>query len=261
MSGARVLFRDVALAANDAAAGGRAAGDERRQRASSSAGRMRQGFLQTVARRDASLALELLSTTRPQGPALPSDRGARNYRPADKELRLEQSLAMAVMAAKGERQAALELLDEAQRLAGGRVKSSAQINTQLQLARSFAVVEPPRAFDIVEAVVDRVNEIIAAAEVLDGFVGRGESFRDGELVMCYGIASLDVIYMHYGRELAALARADFERTRSAAAKFQRPEVRARCKLLIAEALLSDRQPLESFNDGLLAGGGLAGEGD
>ncbi|HEX8853528.1 MAG TPA: hypothetical protein VF754_08580 [Pyrinomonadaceae bacterium] len=169
-------------------------------------------------------------------------------------------LAVAVIAGKGERKAALELLEEAQQAAGGRVKTAAQINTQLQLARAYALVEPSRAFELVESVVERANEMIAAADILDGFMGRGEAFREGELVMSFGAASLDTIYMYYGRELSALARADFERALAAASKFQRPEVRTLAKLLIAQGLLSDRQPFEQFNDGLLANGVLVGEG-
>ncbi|HEV2705914.1 MAG TPA: hypothetical protein VGV59_08310 [Pyrinomonadaceae bacterium] len=169
-------------------------------------------------------------------------------------------LAVAVVAAKGERKAVLELLEEAQQAAGGRVKTAAQINTQLQLARAYALVEPPRAFEIVETVVERANEMIAAADILDGFMGRGEVFREGELVMSYGMASLETIYLYYGRELSALARADFERALAAASKFQRPEVRTVAKLLIAQGLLSDREPLEQFNDGLLANGVIYSEG-
>jgi hypothetical protein len=169
-------------------------------------------------------------------------------------------LAVAVVAAKGERKVVLELLEEAQQMTGGRLKTPAQINTQLQVARAYALVEPPRAFEIVESVVERANEMIAAAEILDGFMGRGEVFREGELVLSHGIASLDTIYLYYGRELSALARADFERAVSAASKFQRPEVRTSAKLLIAQGLLSDRQPLEQFNDGLLGSGVLVGEG-
>ena len=182
-------------------------------------------------------------------------------RPVEERAASLARLAMAVIAAKGERKVALELLNEAQQLIRGRIRSSAQINAQLQLARVYALADPPRAFEIVEAVIDRANEMIAAADVLDGFMGRGEFFRDGELVMSYGIASLETIYMSYGRELAALARADFDHARAAAAKFQRVEVRTMAKLLIAQGLLSDRQPSENFNDGLLAGGGVVGEGE
>lgn len=160
-----------------------------------------------------------------------------------------------IAAAKKERKLAAQLLDEARGLAGERIRSPQQLNVHLQLARAYALVEPARGFEIVEAVVDRANEMIAAADTLDGFLGGPEIFRDGELIMGRrsGVPSLDMILGQYGKQLAALARADFDRMRSAAARFQRPEVRTMARLLIAQGLLSDRQWTDPSAAELLGG--------
>jgi hypothetical protein len=92
--------------------------------------------------------------------------------------------------------------------------------------------------------------------VLDGFLGGPDIFEDGELVMGQrsGVPGIDAIFEQYGAQLAALARADFERTRSVAARFQRAEVRTMAHLLIAQGLLTDRKPPELRARGLLGHG-------
>lgn len=157
-------------------------------------------------------------------------------------------------AAKGDRKVALQLLEEAQGILGERPRNLEQLEAHLQLARAYALVEPARGFEIVEAMVDRANDMIAAADVLDGFIGGPEIFRDGELVMHAGFQSLDQIFELYGRELSAMARADFDRAKSAASRFSRVEVRAMARLLIAQGILSDRQPPELTPEAVMSAG-------
>lgn len=159
----------------------------------------------------------------------------------------ERAVALAhlalVAAAREKRETAAQLLEEARVLAGARVGNAEQLNVHLQLARAYALIDPPRGFEIVEAVIDRANEMIGALETLDGFLGGPDIFRDGELVLGRnaGLPSLDTVLRQYGNQLAALARADFDRTRSAAARFHRSEVRTMAQLLVAQGLLSDRR--------------------
>ena len=50
----------------------------------------------------------------------------------------------------------------------------------------------------------------------------------------------------YGKAIAALASADFDRTKAAADRFERNELRLMVRLLLAQALLrSDDQALKS----------------
>ncbi|HEX5707599.1 MAG TPA: hypothetical protein VFX96_09910, partial [Pyrinomonadaceae bacterium] len=172
----------------------------------------------------------------------------------------ERAVALAhlalIAAAKGERELGAQLLEEARALAGTRVGNAEQLNVHLQLARAYALVEPERGFEIVEGVIDRANEMIGALDTLDGFLGGPELFRDGELLMGRntGLPSIDAVLHQYGNQLAALARADFDRMRSAAARFHRPEVRIVARLLIAQGLLSDRGWSEPSAVGLMGRG-------
>lgn len=174
-----------------------------------------------------------------------------------KEKRAGMLAGLAVLAAtQGNTKAAQQLLEEARPLAGQTPRNLEQVQVHLQLARAYALVEPPRAFEIIENVIDRANEMIAAADVLDGFMPGPEIFRHGELVMHSGMVSLDSIFEMYGRELSALARADFDRANAAAARFQRQEVRTFARLLIAQGLLSDRKPSKLTPEMIMGGGAM-----
>ncbi len=172
-----------------------------------------------------------------------------------KEKRATALAGLAVLAAvKGNTKVAQQLLEEARPLVGDTPRNLTQVNLHLQLARAYSLVDPPRAFEIIESVIDRANEMIAAADVLDGFMPGPEIFRHGELVMHTGMIGLDSVFEMYGRELAALARADFDRANLAAGRFQRREVQTFARLLIAQGLLSDRKPADPSPESLMGGG-------
>src|SRR5207245_8709559 len=79
-------------------------------------------------------------------------------------LREQRAEAMAEIAMllerKGEHDAALKLLDEAQALVKVNLKSEPQTNALMALMLAYALVDPPRAFAIIEPVIDRANEDI-----------------------------------------------------------------------------------------------------
>jgi hypothetical protein len=116
---------------------------------------------------------------------------------------------------------------------------------QLQVAQNYAQLAPPRAFEIVEASVTHLNELIAAAAVLDGF-GQ-EAFVDDELKGQEGYA-WGALATQCNETLAALAPIDFEQARSAAGRFQRAEVRLPARLAVARGiLLRDGEQRSKFN--------------
>jgi hypothetical protein len=77
-----------------------------------------------------------------------------------------------VLAGKGDKKGALELLNEARTLADATTPGFAQLSSQLQIAQSYASLDPDQSFAIVQALTARTNELIAAATVLDGFDAR-----------------------------------------------------------------------------------------
>lgn len=138
------------------------------------------------------------------------------------------------VAARGDAEGARRLLDEVWNQAGGRAKDQAQFNTQLEVARAYARFAPDRAFEIVDAATDRVNELVAAGSVLDGF-GQ-QSFEQDELKMqSYPLAPLVI---QCGETLAPLARTDFDRALSSADRLQRLETRLVARLAVARGVLS-----------------------
>ncbi|HVG29647.1 MAG TPA: hypothetical protein VM864_08110 [Pyrinomonadaceae bacterium] len=140
-----------------------------------------------------------------------------------------------IVAAKGDKEGAARLLEEVWNQIGGRAKSQQQFSAQLEAAQVFAQVAPDRAFEIVEASISQLNEMVAAAEVVDGF-GQ-DAFEQDELKAQGGWVWTSLV-RQCGDTLGALARADFERAVSAADRLQRPETRLVARLAVARGVLS-----------------------
>jgi hypothetical protein len=149
-------------------------------------------------------------------------------------------LAAAIMMAQGDRKLALELLDEARKLINSPPANQKQIDALMLVAGAYALVEPARAFELITPLIVQANEMIAAAALLDKF-GSGQGlFRRGEMLLQQSFSAAQGPYVQHLRKLTSLARADFERTKTAVDGFQRDEIRLMGRLLIAQSVLSDR---------------------
>lgn len=160
------------------------------------------------------------------------------------------------VAAKGDRKLALQLLNEALGLINRPPENQAQITALLQIARAYAPIEPACTFEIIDPLVNQANEVLAAAALLEKFgssPGRG-LFRRGEMLLQSDFINTSGIYAQYLLGIAALARADFDRTKALANRFERNEVRIMARLLIAQGVLSDRPgPSSDLGEGYLTG--------
>lgn len=135
----------------------------------------------------------------------------------------------------GKRPLARQLLDEAwNTLGGARARNHSQFSAQLQIAQAYATHEPGRAFEIVEASIEQLNELLAAAATLNGF-GQ-EAFQDDELKLQNGYPWSQFVEQ-CAQELSTLSRADYERARRAADKFQRHDARLLARLGVARGIL------------------------
>lgn len=141
------------------------------------------------------------------------------------------------LAAKGDKKGALELLNEARTAADSAPPGSGQTWAQLQVAQSYASLDPDQAFAIVQPFIARTNELIAAAAVLDGFDAR--YLNEGEWIAT-GTNSLGNVVSNLNQTLALLARVDFDRARSLADQIERPELRLTAHLEIARGVLGGR---------------------
>ncbi len=132
---------------------------------------------------------------------------------------------------------ALQMLDEAKQMTSRRAGSYEQFEQQLRVARAFSTLDPARSFEVLDPGISQLNELLAAAAVLNGF--EINMFRDGELTM-QGGGGLTSTIQRFGQELATLAQNDFERAETLAGRFQTMEPRIIAKLAIVQGVLNPR---------------------
>ena len=138
---------------------------------------------------------------------------------------------------KGDKRGALDLLNEARSLVLTSPSSSAQMMAQMQLARAFAPLDLDQSFTIMQPLIVKANELIAAAAALDGFDNR--YLKEGEW-MTPGGTSINMLVNNLNESLAVLAQADFDRALSLASQLERPEIRLIAQLGIARSALGGR---------------------
>ena len=144
-------------------------------------------------------------------------------------------------AAKGEKKIALQLLGEARGMVSQRAKNINQLGAQLMVARVYAQLDPASSLAILEPIVDQLNELLGAATILGGFFVE-ELVRDDEIMLgpisqLFSLTSSDFLQQYVG-DISALARADFDRTRTLIDRFQRDEIRTLMRLMLAQSILS-----------------------
>ena len=142
---------------------------------------------------------------------------------------------------------ATQLLEEAKQMINHRASSYEHFEQQLRVARAYATVDSARSFEILDAGISQLNELLSAAAILSGF--EINMFRDGEMSMQVG-NGLSSTIGRFGQELAALARVDFERSDVLAGRFQFTEPRILTRLAMVQGLLSNQPqsgPGSNFN--------------
>ena len=147
-------------------------------------------------------------------------------------------LTLANEAEKANPKVAAQLLDEARQMTNRRAANYEQLEQQLRVAHGFAAVDPARSFEVLEPAIGQINELLAAASILNGF--EINMFRDGEMTMVPGNGLTSMIN-RIGQELSVLANTDFERADTLAGRFQLTEPRIMTRLLIVQGLLNPRQ--------------------
>ena len=165
-----------------------------------------------------------------------------------KEKRAEAMAELAMLREKkGEHDEALKLLDEAQKLVKVDLKSQTQSEALMAVLLAYSVIDPNRAFAIIEPVIDRTNENLAMLLLLDKLVKSG-FMKDGEIKLGQpGVISLDFAIFKYGKGLVALANADFNRTRGLTDRLQRNELRIMARLMMVRALLHNNDAADKSN--------------
>src|SRR5215831_12915208 len=163
--------------------------------------------------------------------------------PSDND-RIKYLIDLAKATQKDNPKLATRFLDDARNLVSRRAMDYDDFGNQIKVADAYATVDPKKSFEILDAGIAQLNELLQAATVLNGF--EVDVFKEGELTLR---SDSDLIGMvaRFGGELAALAKVDFEGARGAADRFQLPEPRMNARLTIAQSFLGT-QPVQNQNN-------------
>ncbi|HXI24304.1 MAG TPA: hypothetical protein VNG71_10620 [Pyrinomonadaceae bacterium] len=150
-----------------------------------------------------------------------------------------------------DKKSALELLNDGKVLLASTPQSAAQLRAQLRLAQAYSRLDRDEAFAILQPLIIKLNELLAAAAVLDGIDFR--YLRDGEWEMP-GANNLGTIVNILDQTLASLGRTDFDRARKLADQIERPEVRTMIEIDLAQVTLGGK-PMsnQGFNARVMSG--------
>jgi hypothetical protein len=132
-------------------------------------------------------------------------------------------------------ESARQLLAEAFDTIAGKAADYQRLQSQLQLAQAYAPFDRDRCFEIMTQVINQLNELMAAAAVLDGF--ENSYLKNGEWSPSGG-GALNNMIVACNQQIAALARVDFDSAKSLADRWQRSEIRLRGRLMIAQTVLT-----------------------
>ncbi len=137
---------------------------------------------------------------------------------------------------KDQHDAAVRLLDEARPLVKVELANEAQSNALLAVLFASALIDPAKAFGLIEPIVDQTNDQISKLALVDKVIKTG-AIRDGEIILNQPQMSVEYTFTRYSAGLVALAKGDFDRTKALAERFQRNELKVTARLLIARAML------------------------
>jgi hypothetical protein len=145
--------------------------------------------------------------------------------------------------ASADKKSALDLLSEAKTILASAPQSAAELNAQFQLIQAYIRIDPDQAFGLLQPLVVRLNDLVAAAAVLDGV--DYHYLKDGEWVM-QGGNNLGNMITSFDRIIALLGRVDFERTRTLADQIGRPEMRVLMEIDLVQTTLGGKTDMNQM---------------
>ena len=151
--------------------------------------------------------------------------------------KIEILLQSAMSLAGSDKKAAQDLLSEAKTVLASTPQSAAELNAQMQVIQAYLRLDPDQAFGQLQPLMMRLNDLVAAAVVLDGVDYR--YLKDGEWVM-QGGNSLCNMVMSMDRMLSGLGRVDFDRARTLADQIGRPEMRVMMEIDLVTTTISGK---------------------
>ena len=151
--------------------------------------------------------------------------------------RAERLLMAADFFAVGNRKFSLKLLDRANASIDAFGPGERQTRFQIMLAQIYCLVNDDRGFSLMESLLPKLNDLVAAAAKVDGY--DTHYLRDGEWNMT-GAGSIGNLLTILANNAGAFAWCDFDRAVSSAAQFERAEIRMMAQLKLAQGILAGR---------------------
>jgi len=139
---------------------------------------------------------------------------------------------------KGQHDEAVTMLDDARALVKVDLANEKESNALLAVMLGYSLVDPPKAFAMIEPIIDRTNEDVSKLVLLDKIAKSG-AIKNGEIFINQPQIPIDFAMLQYSPGVAALGKADFDRTKALADRFQRNELRIVARLLLAQAILKN----------------------
>ena len=139
---------------------------------------------------------------------------------------------------KDQHDEAVKLLDQARALV--KIDMDAQSSGLFAVMLGYTLVDPPKAFAMIEASIDWTNDEISKVLLLDRVLRSGAT-ENGEIILNSPRFPLGYTMARYSTGVVALGKADFDRTKGLADRFQRNELKVAARLTLVQALLRDAQ--------------------
>src|SRR5882724_2410460 len=140
---------------------------------------------------------------------------------------------------------ALRFLDDARVLIARRAMNYNDFQDQLKVANAYATLDAKKSFEIMDAGIAQLNELLSAATILNGF--EVDIFKEGELSLR---TDNDLVGMvaRYGQELATLSKVDFDHARLTADHIQMIEPRLNAKLSMVQSVFGGQTTVLNNNN-------------
>lgn len=158
------------------------------------------------------------------------------------EERIQLLLFVASSIGASDRKAALGLVNQAAEIVNSMKPGRTQLEGQLALATVYCSLNSDRGFTIMESLLPRLNELVAAATTLDRV--ENNYFSDGEWNMSSN-GAVGALLTRLAHNAGSFARMDFDRSVALANQFERYEIRLMAQLKIAQSVIGE-QPKQTL---------------
>jgi hypothetical protein len=153
--------------------------------------------------------------------------------------RISLLMSVAGQIGSSDRKTSLKLLDQANQMVETIRPGRGQIETQMMLATMYCSEKSDRGLAIMESLIPKLNELVAATAKLDGYDYR--NLRDGEWNMS-SQGSAGALLTGLAQSARYFAWCDFERAVSLTMQFERTEIRLMAQLKLAQGILAGEPP-------------------